>query len=88
MFLPGTNLTPYMVARGRQPISPTEVDLINEDEAVVAGPPLDEHSKELEKNLKLATRLFTVAREEIFKQRRISFNQNMIEAVFGPGERL
>ena len=26
------------------------------------------------------------ARGEIFKQRRISFNQNMIETVFGPGE--
>ena len=85
MFLPGTNPTPYMVARGRQPISPNEVDLINEDEAVVAGPPLDEHSKELEKNLKLATRLLTVAREEILKQRRISFNQNIIETVFEPG---
>ena len=61
MFIPGTNLTPYMVARGRQPVSPNEVDLINEDEAVVAGPPLDEHSKELEKNLKFATRLLPVA---------------------------
>ena len=33
MYIPGTNLTPYMVARGRQPISPNEVDLIDEDEA-------------------------------------------------------
>ena len=76
MFIPGTNLTPCMVARGRQPISPNVVDLINEDEAVVAGPPLDKDSKELEKRLKLATRLLTMAREEILKQRRISFNHN------------
>ena len=29
MFIPGTNLTPYMVARGRQPISPSEVHFRN-----------------------------------------------------------
>ena len=42
MFIPGTNLTPYMVARGRQPISPNEVDLVDEEEALLTGPSLDE----------------------------------------------
>ena len=45
MYIPGTNLTPYMVARGRQPISPNEVDLIDEDEALLPGVSLDEHNK-------------------------------------------
>ena len=51
MFIPGTNLTPCMVARGRQPISPNEVGLADEEEAFLTGLSLDEHNKALVKNL-------------------------------------
>ena len=47
VFIPGTNLTPYMVARGRQPISPNEADLVDEEEALLTGPSLDEHNRPL-----------------------------------------
>ena len=86
MFIPGTNLTPYMVARGRQPISPNEVDLVDEEEALLTGPSLDEHNKALVKNLDTATRLLTQAREAVLRENRIKFNQSMIETVFEPGE--
>ena len=86
MYIPGTNLTPYMVARGRQPISPNEVGLVDEEEALLTGPSLDEHNKALLKNLETATRLLTQAREAVLRENRIKFNQSMIETVFEPGE--
>ena len=86
MYIPGTNLTPYMVARGRQPISPNEVDLIDEDEALLPGVSLDEHNKELKKNMEIATTLLSQAREAVLRENRIKFNQSMIETVFEPGE--
>ena len=63
MLIPGTSLTPYMVARGRQPISPNEVDLVDEEGALLTGPSLDEHNKAPVKNLETATKLLTQARE-------------------------
>ena len=54
MFIPGTNLTPYMVARGRQPISPNEADLVDEEEALLTGPSLDEHNEAPVNNLDTA----------------------------------
>ena len=54
MFIPGTNLAPYMAARGRQPISPNEVGLVDEEEALLTGPSLDEHNEALVNNLETA----------------------------------
>ena len=85
MFIPGTHFTPYMVAIGRQPISPNEVDLVDEEEALLTGPSLDEHNKALVNNLEIATRLRTQAREAVLRENRIKFNQSMIETVFEPG---
>ena len=70
VFIPGTNLTPYMVACGRQPISPNEVDLVDVEEALLTGPSLDEHNKALVKNLDTATRLLTQAREAVLRENR------------------
>ena len=86
MYIPGTNLTPYMVARGRQPLSPNEMDLVDEEVALLSGASLSEHQKELDKNLKIATKLLTQAREATLREKRIQFNQEMIETVFEPGE--
>ena len=86
MYIPGTNISPNMVARGRQPCIPTELPLLDEGVAVTGGPALDEHVKEVEKNLKVAERLLTVAREETLRKSRERFNQNMIETSFEPGE--
>ena len=85
MFIPGTHLTPYMVTRGRQPISPNEVGLVDEEEALLTGPSLDEHNKALINNLEIATRLLTQAREAVLRENHIKFNHSMIETVFEPG---
>ena len=61
----GTNLALFMVARGWQPISPNKVDLIDEEEALLTGPSFDEHNKAPVKNLEIATRLVTQAREAV-----------------------
>ena len=86
MFIPGTNLTPFEVARGRLPITPAEMGLVDEEAALLSGPPLTEHVKELKKNLALAERILTMAREATLRENRIKFNQDMIETVFEPGE--
>ena len=85
-YIPGTNLTLYMVARGRQPLSSNEADLVDEGEAVPTGASLDEHNKELKKNLELASTLLTQARGAVLRERRIKFNQAKIETVFEPGD--
>ena len=49
-----------------------EVDLVDEEEALLTGPSLDEHNKALIKNLETATRLLTLtqARESVLWENR------------------
>jgi hypothetical protein len=58
-----------MMARGRQPLSPNEVDLVDEGEAVLvlAGASLGEHNKELKTNLELASTLLAQARGAVLR---------------------
>ena len=51
-----------------------EVDLVDEEEAFLTGPSLDEHNKALVKNLETATKLLTQAREAVLRENRIKFN--------------
>ena len=66
--------------------TPNEVDLVDEEEALLTGPSLDEHNKALVKDLGTATRLLTQARGAVLRENYIKFNKNMIETVFEPGE--
>ena len=86
MFIPGTNLTPFMVARGRQPSVPSELERLQTGGALPSMPSLDEHTQELQKHLQLATQLLTAAREKQLAVSREKFNQNQVETVFIPGE--
>ena len=86
MPIPGTNLSPSMVARGRQPCVPTELPLLDDGLAVTSGPTLDEHVKDVEKHLKLAEQLLKEARDKVLAKSREQFNQKQIEVVYEPGE--
>ena len=86
MFIPGTSLTPFMVARGRQPTVPSELERLQTGGALPSMPSLDEHTKELQKHLELATQLLTAAREKQLAVSREKFNQNQVETIFIPGE--
>ena len=57
MYIPGTNLTPFMVARGRQPTVPSELERLQTGGALPSMSSLDAHTQELQKHLQLATQL-------------------------------
>ena len=86
MFIPGTNLTPFMVARGRQPSLPGELDRLAMGDAVPSAPSLSEHVRSLTEHLQLATTLLRSARAKQLARSREHFNQHQVETVFIPGE--
>ena len=65
MYIPGTNLTPLMVARGRQPSLPNELERWVMGDAIPAMSSLSDHYKELTENIKLATDLLRSAERAI-----------------------
>ena len=89
MHIPGTNLTPYMVARGRQPRLPLEIEQHLLDGAIPnTERSLDEHVLELQKNIVLAAQLLRAARNSTLEKSREKFNQKQIEVTFHEGERV
>ena len=86
MYIPGTNLTPFMVARGRQPTVPSELERLQTGGALPSMSSLDAHTQELQKHLQLATQLLTAAREKQLAVSREKFNQSQVETIFIPGE--
>ena len=88
MFIPGTNLSPYMVARGRQPSLPSDLECLQKGDALPTGAPLNEHVKTLTEQMKLASALLLAARKQQLLRSRESFNQHQIETHFEVGERV
>ena len=88
MYIPGTNLTPYMVARGRQPRLPLDIERQTLDDTIPTITSLSEHIKELHRNIVFATQLLRAARGKVLQESREKFNQHQIEVVFTPGERV
>ena len=88
MFIPGTNLSPYMVARGRQPSLPSDLERLQLGSALPTPPSLDDHVKQLQHHLAVATQLLRAARAEQLSKSRESFNQHQLEVKFQPGERV
>ena len=71
MYIPGTNLTPFMVARGRQPTVPSELERLQTGGALPSMSSLDAHTQELQKHLQLATQLLTAARKKQLAYRAV-----------------
>ena len=88
MYIPGTNLTPFMVARGRQPSLPDELERWVMGDSLPSMPSLASHVRELTENMQLASQLLRRARDQQLARSREQFNQHQIETVFVPGERV
>ena len=88
MLIPGTNVPPYMVARGRQPSLPSDLERFELGDALPTLPALSDHAKELTGHMKLASRLLREARERTLARSREAFNEHQVHTQFEPGERV
>ena len=91
MFIPGTNISPYMASTGRrQPLVPQDVFFMygNGPPNVGDAPykPLTEHVTELKADLEAARQEVQAARDKALEKQRVEFNAERIEEVFTPGE--
>ena len=77
-----------MVARGRQPSLPGELECLQKGDALPAGTALTEHMKILTEQMKLASTLLLAARERQLLLSRERFNQHQVETHFEVGERV
>ena len=88
MLIPGTNVPPYMVARGRQPSLPSDLERFELRGALPTLPALSDYPKELTGHIKLASRLLFEARERTLARSRGAFNEHKVHTQFEPGERV
>jgi hypothetical protein len=88
MLIPGTNVSPYMIARGRQPSLPSDLERFELGDALPTLPALSDHLKELTGHMKLASRLLREARERTLARSREAFNEHQVHTQFEPGERV
>ena len=84
----GTNVPPYMVARGRQPSLPSDLGRFELGDALPTLPALSDHLKELTGHMKLASRLLREARERTLARSRAAFHEHQVHTQFEPGERV
>jgi len=83
--IPGTNVTPFMVARGRQPLIPGDEEL--EDREV--APPsqlLEPQVAEVQRLMKQAEKMVTEAREKVMAKNAERFDANHFDVRFEVGE--
>ena len=87
MLIPGTNMPPYMVARGR-PSLLSDLGRFELGDALPTLTALSDHLKELTGHMKLASRLLREARERTLARSREAFNERQVHTQFEPGERV
>ena len=87
MPIPGTNVTPFMVARGRQPTLPHDEALEQED-LPTATPPVEEHTKKVQEAMEWAKKEVLRARETAAVKRKETFDATHIDERFDDGERV
>ena len=95
--IPGTNLTPFMAMRGRDPVLPIDLPLVSQ--APVSNDTMDEHVKRLKANLAVTAKLVKSAMERTKEKNKdlhdLSQKQVVFDAVSdasstaaGPADRL
>ena len=78
-----------MVARGRQPSLPSDLERFELGDALPTLPALSDHLKELTGHMELASRLLREARERTLARRsREASNEHQVHTQFEPGERV
>ena len=90
MFIPGTNISPYMASTGRQPLVPQDVFFVDGNGPPNVGDapykPLTEHVTEFKADLEAARQEVRAARDKALEKQRVEFNAERIEEIFAPGE--
>ena len=88
-YIPGTNLSPYLVTTGRQPLTPIDTAFMDSEGLSVSTVPyasLEDHSREIISKLNMAEEAVSAARARSLSKNREQFNQSRIEEKFQPGE--
>ena len=88
-YIPGTNLSPYLVTTGRQPLTPFDTAFVDSEGLSVSTVPyasLEDHSREIISKLNMAEEAVSAARARSLSKNREQFNQSRIEEKFQPGE--
>ena len=74
MHIPGTNISPFMLARGRQPQTPNDMEMLDPEEAGAQNLPMAEQVLELKRQMKFARDLLLKAREEALSKSKEKFD--------------
>ena len=82
--IPGTNLTPFMAMRGRDPILPIDLPLAQGAPVVDKG--VSEHVKDIIKTKTLAEKLLRSASEKVKKENKDLYDQGRTQITFKVGD--
>ena len=82
--IPGTNLTPFMAMRGRDPVLPIDLPLVSQ--APVSNDTMDEHVKRLKANLTVSAKLVKSAMERTKERNKDLHDLSQKQVVFDVGE--
>jgi len=82
MHLPGTNISPFMLAKGRQPLIPTNLELLDSEEVGTPGLSMIDHVRELKRHMKAAEKLLLKACKEALAKSKEKFDLKQVEEVF------
>ena len=82
--IPGTNLTPFMAMRGRDPVLPIDLPLVSQ--APVSNDTMDEHVKRLKANLAVTAKLVKSAMERTKERNKDLHDLSQKQVVFDVGE--
>ena len=83
--IPGTNVTPFLVARGRQPLVPGDPEL-EERELCPPSLPLEEQVAHIQRHMKEAQKLVHEAREKVMARNKEAWDEKHFDVSFEPGE--
>ena len=89
-YIASTNLSPYLMTTGRQPLStPIDTAFMDSEGLSVSTVPyayLEDHSRDIISKLNIAEEAVSVARARSLSKNREQFNQSRIAEKFQPGE--
>ena len=88
-YIPGTNLSPYLVTTGRQPLTPIDTAFMDSEGlslSTVLYASLEDHSREIISKHNMAEEAVSAARARSLSKNREQFDQSRIEEKFQPGE--
>ena len=84
-MIPGTNVTPFLVARGRQPLVPGDPEL-EERELCPPSMPLEQQVAQVQRYMKEAQKLVMEAREKVMARNQERWDDSHFDVSFEPGE--